>query len=1312
MNPFRRAPGAEDELVFWRSNATPIPDDMIDPELLAASSGNQVDDADQRSLPQLQQPPQLLAQSNHNNNVEQTSVYQHSPLEWHYRNPFHNLQLNPQFNPQPNYQVFVSSPQHGSIHPHPQLDLQRSNAFSDPHANSQIGPHFHSPPHPQFSPRGRSPSRDASVPQDQPFNHSTVAYSPVSPPPDGRVFFQEAATASTSLPIDPNLMSQGNDPANSPVPGTPHLQQDNAVRASAQLAQSPTRDQARSFSRGFGQGPMEVDDHSPFSFQDEADSSPLSYLAATPIVASATMAMDLSDWNSGREDEIGLASSSPPRNNIHENEKIDATPKRTRAEEQEDLQGREGQYQRPRRYNIDALLKKVTVAPMAGKEIGQGVVERARASRAPSLVNMVSTPHDLSLQKENAKQAAVSLGIGDARRDEVMQRIPTLRPGVSFPSGVPYSKRYSDYAQPPKDSSQPLDSAQPIPAPENSAARDGQPLFDIGVSQTGNVSGPQAGESSQRGQHIEAQAPRPSKSSSVAPNAQENSYPSLLSHESYTEAVMQHMRRATAGSSESVSNAPNIPQSETLVHGIPGLAQKGLEEASVNEVVADANAILHPNRGRHAIERQQLRKLAPKPPKKVQDDQTQDQNQDSSEKDATKPQSQSEQVRFTNMHQFQPTRAPTTPTITSPLLISPYPPRIPDTFTPAVLSLVINPPRSLQLGTPDSLQSYLSACDMVPYNDMYPRTFPVPREREPFNRTVIVEARYLSVIGLLYPRAEFLVSRIAEGAEEHMEGTKNYHKKLEPNAAMMMNKWHLYKAVRMTGEEMQKMGVCVWSEKGCDEWKPVDAIVVEVEDGGPTDEERKVKRARRERRRRTVKSEVMVVDDGDEEETEGMDNGGVGFGSSEVTEEVQKENIRPAIEEEEEEVEDVAEMVDATEEEGQNSKKGKAKQVEVLQEKDGSVPSAFIKDTFASASAPASAPVRRSTRARAPNGSRHGQASVVNAGAEETPTNKATVPLPPTTKLVLLATQPQPDEIGESSSIAAAAVNRSRPIKTPKTRGRLTTTQPQHDESIHVDAYTDPYHRESKTPYLITLLQRDWPSGGVARIQCTVSARKTIEAIQSAFGIMSPYEVWRQKDYKVFNMKTNGDDTGERELKKRYIKVMRGYAGDEDTEDGMMRLFFNEMEGRMKGREKTGTERGKGKEDEEGEGNKEGEKQQEGGGDGDGNGNEDGNEDVEGKDMSTLEERQQWKDTYRALKRKGKRAVARAKGKRKEGQDMDMDFDDWWDERREEVNELVERWFARREGLVEEYEVDRQVVEFALFEYGGGDGLGLSKPYN
>ncbi|KAK1773614.1 hypothetical protein QBC45DRAFT_461058 [Copromyces sp. CBS 386.78] len=1304
MNPFRR----EDEHVFWRSNATPIPDDMIDPELLAANSGNHVDDANQRSLPQLQQPPQLLAQSNHNNNVEQTSVYQHSPLEWHYRNPFHNLQLNPQFNPQPSHQVFVS-PQHGSIHSHPQLDFQRSNAFSDPHVNSQIGPHFHSPPHPQLSPRGRSPSRDGSVPQDQPFNHSTLAYSPVSPPPDGRVFFQGPTAESPSVPVDPNLMSQGDDPANSPVPGTPHLQQDNAVRASAQLAQSPIRDRAQSFSRGFGQGPMEVDDQGPFSFQEEADSSPLSYLAATPIVASATMAMDLCDWDSRRQEEVGLPSSSPPPNNIHENKNIDATPKRTRAEEQEDLQGREGQYQRPRRYNIDAFLEKVTIAPKADMEMGQGDAERARASRAASLVKMVPTPHDFSLQRagsqENAKQTAFSLGIEDARREEVMQRIPTLRPGVSFPSGVPYSKRYSDHVHPSEDSSQPLGSAQPIPAPENSAAGDGQPLADVGFSQTGNVSGPQAGESSQRGHHIETQAPRPSKSSSVAPNVQENSHPSLPSHESYTEAVMQHMRAATAGSSESVSNAPNIPQSETLGHGIPYLAQKGSEEASVNEVVADADAIL--NRGRDATERQQLRKLAPKPPKDVQDDQIQDQNQDSTEKDSTKPQSQSEQVRFTNMDQFQLTitRAPT-PTMTSPLLISPYPPRIPNTFTPAILSLVINPPRSLQIGTPDSLQSYLSACDMVPYNDMYPRTLPVPREREPFNRTVIVEARYLSVIGLLYPRAEFIVSRIAEGAEEHMEGTKNYHKKLEPNAAMMMEKWHWYKAVRMTGEEMQKMGVCVWSEKGCEEWKPVDAVhVVEVEDREPAEEERKVKRARRRRRTRTVKSEVMVVDDDGDEEDEGMDNGGVG--SSEVTEGGQKENIGPAIEEEEEEVEDVAEMVDA-QEEGQNSmwKKGKGKQVEVLQleEKDGSVPSAF-KGTFASASASAPAPVRRSTRA--PNGSRHGQASVA-AEEVETPTNKATVPLPPnptiatTTKLVqVLATQP--DEIAESSS--AAAVNRSRPIKTPKTRLPLTTTKESQHESIDVDAYTDPcaYHRESKTPYLITLLQRDWPSGGVARIQCTVSARKTIEAIQSAFGIMSPYEVWRQKDYKVF--KTKNGDTGERELKKRYIKVMRGYAGDEDTEDGMMRLFFDEMDGRMKEREK------RGKQGEEGEGNKEGEEQQEGGdgdGDGDGNGNEDGKE----KDMSTLEERQQWKDTYKALKRKGKRAVARAKGKRKEGQDMDMDFDDWWDERREEVNELVERWFARREGLVEEYEVDRQVVEFALFEYGGGDGLGLSKPYN
>ncbi|KAK3343242.1 hypothetical protein B0H65DRAFT_428312 [Neurospora tetraspora] len=1238
MNPFRRAPEAQGEHVSWRSNTTIIPDDVIDPELLAASNRNVV--ADQPTL--LQQPPQLLAESSQGNNVEQTSVYQHPPLDVHQshpqRNPFSNPRLNPQFNHQPN--LHVSSPSRdGSLYQHPQLDVRQSNPFSNPHANRQIIPHFNSQPNPQPSPQGHSPPRDESVYQHQPFNPFALAY---SPPQDGRTFFQQPA-ASHSLTSHLNPMSQGDAPA-SPPPGTSHLQQDSFVRANIQ---SPVRSRSQSFSRGFGQGPMEMDD-SPFPFQAEADSSPLSSLAATPAVASATLAMDLDDWEPGREAQVGIPSSSPPRNN--------ATPKRPRERQQEDLQGREGQYQRPRRYNIDVLLSSVSIAPVAEMEIDQGVAEGSTASAAASHVDMESTSHDPSLQRpgsqENARPRATTLEIGTALRDDILRRI---RPGISFPSGVPYSTRYSEYTQPPEDFSRPLGSARPMPPPENLPSEHGRSLSDVGVNRIRNVSGPQTGESSRHGQHLNSQAPGPSTSSSAAPQVQEG-YPS---HESYTEGVLQHMRAATPGPSGSASTAPKNPEPALSGHSLAGLVQGALQEASVNDVVTAAHAILNQHRG---STQNQYRQILPAPTTPMEidnrsshqpterlqqrdtqsDDQVQQQDMDPTEH-------QSHQLPFTNMEQFQPIPAPA-PTIRSPLLISPFPLRIPDSFTPAILSLAIDPPRSLQIGTTDSLRSYLRACGIVPYNDLYPRTIPdVPRE--PFNRTVVVEARYLSVIGLLYPRAEFIVSRIAEGAEEHMEGNTNYNKKLEPNAAMMMEKWHVYKAVRMTGEEMQKLGVCVWSEKGCGEWEPV------------VEEARETKRVKR--------TEVVVVDDDEEEEEESDDTV---VASGKAKEGAKNENTRPTVEEDEEADEDV-EMVDV-EEEVQTSKKrkGKAKEVEVankkgkgkevLQEKDGSGNAAAQPSASkASAPDPASAPLRRSARVQ----SRQGSAAAEEANSDR---DESKTKLIITRKLRAI----QLDEAGESSSAAAAAAaNPSRPIKTPKPR--LTTTKAIHSVTEPADPRAA-YLREASTHYLITLRQRDWPSGGVARIQCTPKARQTIEYIQESFGIQSPYEVWRQKDYRVWN-----GDTGE--VKRRYIKVMRGYAGDENTEDGVMRLFLDEMDRRMKEKEKRRKEKGKGKMGEE--------------------------ETGDGKDMSTLEERKAWKESYKALKRRGKRAVARAKGKSKEGEDIDMDFDEWLAVRREEENELCERWFKEREGLVEEEEVDSKTVEFALFEYGGGDGLGLGK---
>ncbi|KAJ4388482.1 hypothetical protein N0V85_007510 [Neurospora sp. IMI 360204] len=976
-------------------------------------------------------------------------------------------------------------------------------------------------------------------------------------------------------------MSQGDDVPASRSPGTSHLQQDSFVRANMQ---SPARSRSQSFSRGFGQGPMEMDD-SPFPFQAEADSSPLSSLAATPAVASATvaedMAMDLDHWEPGREAQVGIPSSSPPRNkNANNNEDRDVTPKRPRARQQaieEQTQGRQGQYQRPRRYNIDLLLQSVSIAPVADMEIDQAGAEGSTASRAASHVNMESTSHDPSLQRpgsqENARPRATTLEIGIALRDDILRR---LRPGISFPSGVPYSTRYSDYTQPPEDFSRPLASARPMPPPENLPAEHGRSLSADGRTHIGNVSGPQTGESSRHGQHLNSQAPDQHRGSN------QNQYRQILP-------------------------APTTPME--------------IENRSSHQ----------PTERLH------------------QNTQSVDQVQ---QQDPTEP--QNHQVPFTNMEQFQPILA-RAPAIRSPLLISPFPLRIPDTFTPAILSLAIDPPRSLQIGTTDSLHTYLRASGIVPYNDIYPRTIPdVPCE--PFNRTVVVEARYLSVIGLLYPRAEFIVSRIADGAEEHMEGNTNYNKKLEPNAAMMMEKWHVYKAVRMTGEEMQKLGVCVWSEKGCGEWEPV----VEKPRGA-----KRVKRT----------EEVVVDDDDDDDDDVEEESDDTVVGSGRAREGAKNENTRPTVEEDEEADEDV-EMVDVEEEvQTSRKRKGKAMEVkvankkgkgkEVLQEKDGSGNAAAPSASKASAP-PASATIRRSARVQSRQRSAAAEEEANSDRDEDKETAQSKTKLIITRKLRAI----QLDEAGESSS--AAAANPSRPIKTPKPR-LTTTSKPISPPVLDPRA---PYLREASTHYLITLRQRDWPSGGVARIQCTPKARQTIEYIQECFGIQHPYEVWRQKDYRVWN-----GDTGE--VKRRYIKVMRGYAGDENTEDGVMRLFLDEMNQKMKEKEKRKKEKGKGKVGEE--------------------------ETGDGKDMSTLEERKAWKESYKALKCRGKRAVARAKGKRKEGEDMDMDFDEWLAERREEENELCERWFGEREGLVEEEEVDRNTVEYALFEYGGGDGLGLGK---
>ncbi|EAA27836.1 hypothetical protein GE21DRAFT_9517 [Neurospora crassa] len=1216
MYPHRRAPGDQGEHVIWRSNTADIPDDVIDPQLLAVS--NQSDAAHQPSLPQ--QPSQLLAETSQSNTVEQTSVYLHPPLD-----PVH--QYNPQVELQPNRHVSLP-PRDGSIYQQQQLDFHHPNAFSNPHVNPQVISPSNSQPNPQysFSPQSHSPFRDGSIHHHQPFNPSSLAY---SPPQDGRAFFQQAAS-SPSLPRHSrtNRMSQG-DVRASPLIRTPHRNQDRSVRANVP---SPAKSKSRAFSRGFGQGPMSEADEGPFRFQDEPDSSPLTSLTATPARSSSPddgeMEMDLDDWESGREAEVGIPSSSPPQNNV--------TPTRPRQRQEEDLQGREGQYQRPRRYNIDLLLESVAITPVADMEIEEGVDEAA------SHADVESASHDPSLQRpesqENARPRAASLEIVTPPRGSILRRFGPGT-GLSFPSGVPYSTRYSDYTPPPEDFWRPLFAARPVPpggylAVERAADE---------RTQTDNVSGPQDGESFRHNQHLNSQ----------------------------TGGVRHHMRTAIPGPSPTASTAPNNPQPTTSRHGPASLPQGASQDTSVNDVVevTSTDTILTHHRGpqRH---QGHLRPLAPKPPIEDKDTSPQPPHHTAQHPTQGNDQTQTQQPRFTNMAQFQPLLA-LPPPIQHPLLLSPFPPRIPGTLTPALLSLAINPPRSLQLGTTDSLQPYLRACGLpVLYNDVYPRALPISVRREPFNRTVIVEERYLAVIGLLYPRAEFIVSRIAEGVG---------NQKVEPNSGVMMDKWHVYKAVRMSGEEMQKLGVCVWSEKVCGEWQPV----VEEREG------REVKR---------VKMMDVVVDEEEEDETdEESDDIVVVSGRARASEKEGKENVRMTVgEERDEDCEDM-EIVDAAAEGVQTSKttngKEKAKEVQVADKEDkGKEILQEINDDDNTAAPPeptsssASAPLRRSTRVQSR------QASVEEPATDKSE-NTTTAPSNPSGK-TLITRKLRAIQLDETGATITPNPNPTRPTKTPKPRlstaittTTTTTTKPPAPTVPFSNPSTvpsrssnpTPSHRTSPTHYTVTLRQRDYPLGGVARIQCTPRARQVIESIQASFGVQHPYEVWRHKDYTVHD-----PDTGE--VTQRYIKVLRGYAGDENTDDGLMRLFLDEMDQRIKLKDTENKRNEKGKK------------------------KKDGQEEEEGKDMAALEDRVAWKERYLALKRRGKMAVARAKERKRDEEDMDMDYDEWLEERHEQEEELIEKWFAERSGLVEEEELARKTVEFALFEYGGGDGLALGKP--
>lgn len=965
---------------------------------------------------------------------------------------------------------------------------------------------------------------------------------------------------------------------------------------------------------------MSEADEGPFRFQDEPDSSPLTSLTATPArplrTDNSDMEMDLDDWEPGREALVGIPSSSPPQDNV--------TPRRPGGRQEEDLQGREGQYQRPRRYNMDLLLESVAIPPVADMEIEQGVVEAA------SHVDMESASHHHSLQgpesQEDARPRAASLEVVTPSRGSILRRFGPGT-GLSFPSGVPYSTRYSDYTPPPEDFWRPIFAARPVPPGEDLAAKRDRPVSVNGRARADNVSGPQNGESSRHGQHLDSQ----------------------------TEGVRHHMTTATPGPSTSANTAPNDPQPVTSGHGPASLPQGASRVASVNEVVEVTDTILTHSRDPHRHQGH-LRPLAPKPPMQPKDTLLQPLHHTAQEHTQSNDQAQQ---RFTNMAQFQPLLA-LPPPIQHPLLLSPFPPRIPGTFTPALLSLAMNPPRSLHLGTTDSLQSYLPACGIsLLYNDMYPRALPIPVRREPFNRTVFVEARYLSVIGLLYPRAEFIVSRIAEGVG---------NEKVEPNSGVMMDKWHVYKAVRMSGEEMQKLGVCAWSEKECGEWEPV----VEEQEG------REVKRVKM---MDGVVDEDEDVEEGEMEEEE-SDDTVIVSGRARASEKEGKENVRMTVEEELDEACEDMEIVDA--EELQTSKttnrKEKAKEVqvsnnkdkdkEILQENNDSGNVAAPSASLISTSAPA--PPRRSTRVQSR------QASV-----EETTTakseNKITAPPNPNGKTIITRKLRaiQLDETGATITITPNPG--SRPTKTPKPRlSTTTTTITTTNLKPPIAPSPTPSHRTPSTHYTITLRQRDYPLGGVARIQCTPQARQVIESIQRCFGVQHPYEIWRHKDYTVHDPDTS-------EITQRYIKVLRGYAGDENTDDGLMRLFLDEMDQRIRENTKERIEKGKGKDGKD-------------------------EEEEDGKDMATLEERMAWKERYLELKRRGKMAVERAKGRRREGEDLDMGYDEWLEERHEQEEKLIEKWFGEREGLVEEEELARKTVEFALFEYGGGDGLALGKP--
>ncbi|KAK4136062.1 hypothetical protein BT67DRAFT_440203 [Trichocladium antarcticum] len=70
--------------------------------------------------------------------------------------------------------------------------------------------------------------------------------------------------------------------------------------------------------------------------------------------------------------------------------------------------------------------------------------------------------------------------------------------------------------------------------------------------------------------------------------------------------------------------------------------------------------------------------------------------------------------------------------------------------------------------------------------------------------------------------------------------------------------------------------------------------------------------------------------------------------------------------------------------------------------------------------------------------------------------------------------------------------------------------------------------------YIVALVRRDWPVGGVARVPDTPEARAVFAAARAAFDVMPAGEVWFYVPY-VTPRRAGGEERG--------VLVCRGYEG-------------------------------------------------------------------------------------------------------------------------------------------------------------------------